>query len=152
MALPPLATVQALSDWIGEPITEESADAKRAEGVLRVASRLVRSHLGKTAPTDWPLDAEVPDGVADIVCQAAARSYVNPEGWGNERVDDWGGGQRPIDEWGVYLTDSEKSALAEYGTKTPRGIGIISTTKMSIPATDPDSWVPTEGGPLFPWY
>lgn len=152
MALSPLATVQDLSDWIGEPIEWDSADAKRAEGVLRVASRLVRAFLGKTASTDWPTDADVPDGVSDIVCQSAARSYVNPEGWGNERVDDWGGGQRPIDEWGVYLTDSEKAALSEYSTKAPRGIGIIATTKVSGDAADPSLWVPTENGPLFPWY
>lgn len=145
--LPPLATHGDLADWIGEPITDE-ADVKRAEGVLSLASVLVRRHVGETP---WGEDASPPDGVKEVVLQCAARSYTNPEGWGNERLDDWGGGQRPVDEWGLYLTKSEKVILDQHRPRVVRGIGVVATTKSTRP--DPGAgWVPTVDGPPFPWY
>ncbi len=144
MALPPLALVADLSDWIGEPITEEG-DVSRAEGVLRLASHLVRSHTGATWETE-----PVPESVRDVVLQCAGRGYVNPEGWGNERLDDWGGGQRPVEEWGLYLTASEKAILNGYRPRVTSGIGVLGTTKL--PERTVDGWVPTVDGPLFPWY
>jgi hypothetical protein len=151
MALPPLADVLDLSDWIGEPITEEG-DVGRAEGVLRLASALVRSYVGTTwVDESGALETDIPDGVADVVLQVAGRGYTNPDGWANESLDDWRGGQRPLQEWGLYLTASEKSILDGHRPRRPSGIGAISTTKAST-TTDLSGWVPTDGGTLFPWY
>lgn len=145
MALPPLAHVEALADWIGEPISE-AVDTKRAEGVLSLASAMARRYAGAT----WG-DAEVPDGVAEVVLQVAARGYTNPEGWRDERVDDWGGSGRAVPEAGLFLTASEKSILDEHRPTRTRGIGIVATTKVSAPIAG-SGFVPTEGGPPFPWY
>lgn len=152
MALSPLATVLELSDWIGEPINESSADGRRAEGVLRLASALVRAYSGATwIPEGGTAPVDVPDGVSDVVLQVAARGYTNPESWSNEAVDDWRGGGRPIEEMGLYLTASEKAILAEHRPRVASGIGVVGTTKIST-EVDLSLWVPTEGGPLFPWY
>lgn len=134
--LPPLASVENLADWIGEAIEDGSADAKRAEGVLRVASRLAR----REANTSWVDGSNVlleslPGEVTDIVCQAAARSYLNPEHLEQRRIDDaYAAGK--VKEAGVYLTDSEKAVLREYASSAFGGLGVISTTRDDYP---PDS-------------
>ena len=148
MTLEPLATVSDLSGWVGEPIPEGTADWTRAEWALRAASALVRSHTERT----WAdPDESVPEQVVTVTLQAAARSYTNPEGWGNERLDDWGAGQRPVEEWGIYLTASEKAILADHRPNKPRGLGAISTHRE--PLRDP--WaglVPTPDGQPIPWW
>lgn len=150
MALPPLATVVNLSDWIGEPIAEEE-DRKRAEGVLRLASALVRAFVGTRWLTDAGALDEVPEDVADVALAVAARGYTNPEGWTGERQDDWGGSGRKVEEAGLYLTASEKVILDEHRPAKVSGLGIVATTRM--PTRTPGAgWVPTEDGPLFPWY
>ena len=147
----PLASVTELADWVGEPIPEGSPDASRAAAVLRLASALVRTFVGRAwaDPTN-PADP-VPAGVVEVVLQVAGRGFTNPEGWGNERLDDWGAGQRPVEEWGLYLTASEKAILAEYRPSKPRGIGALSTFRESVP----DPWaglVPTPDGQPIPWW
>lgn len=150
MALPPLASVTNLSDWIGEPIAEEE-DRKRAEGVLRLASALVRAFVGTRWYTDTGDLTDVPEGVADVTLAVAARGYTNPEGWTGERQDDWGGSGRKVEEAGLYLTASEKVILDEHRPAKVSGLGVVATTRM--PARAPGAgWVPTEDGPLFPWY
>ena len=144
-ALPPLAKVEQLADWIGEPIPEDSLDGKRAAAVLRLTSSLVRAYTERT----WD-EGLVPDGVQDVVLQASGRVFTNPEGWGNERLDDWGAGQRPIEEWGVYLTASEKSILDQHRKRKVSGIGAISTYRN--PRPDPlAGFVPTPDGPPIHW-
>lgn len=149
MALPPLALVSELADWIGVPISDE-LDVKRAEGALRLASTLVRSYVD----TEWhdavTGESTAPDGVADIVLQVASRGYLNPEGWGNERLDDWGGGQRPVTEWGLYLTPTEKRLLDDFRPRKTAGIGVMGTTRT--PARSVCGWVPVVDAPPFPWY
>lgn len=147
----PLAEVSDLADWLGEPISED-ADVKRAESVLRAASALVRRFTEKPwlAP-DGSLDPAMPDDVTLVTIQVAARGYSNPEGWANEAVDDWRGGGRIVEEAGLYLTASEKAVLGAHVASRTSGIGVLATTKVS--AVSPAAgWVPTEGGPLFPWY
>lgn len=144
----PLAMVEDLSEWLGEPIVED-ADQKRAAWALRMASELVRQEADR--PDEWGSDGAVPEPVRLVTLQAAARGYTNPESWRDERTDDWGGSGRPLSEVGLYLTATERRMLAPYRAKKPAGIGVIATTRT--PERVPLSgWVPTEGGPLFPWY
>ncbi|MGO1607598.1 MAG: hypothetical protein ACTHXF_08985 [Brevibacterium yomogidense] len=151
MAAPtPLADTTALSEWLGEPITEEE-DVSRAEWALRNASVLVRAESGKSWTDDTGTLGEVPEEVTVVTLQCAARGYTNPESWANEGVDDWRGGGRPIDELGLYLTATEKRLLAAHRPAKPSGIGVLATTRMPAPAVGA-GWVPTEGGPPFPWY
>ena len=150
MALTPLASVTDLADWLGEPIAE-TEDTKRATSVLRGASSLVRSFTDKTWLVSDALDPAMPEDVTLVTIQVAARGYSNPEGWANESADDWRGGGRVVDEAGLYLTASEKAILSAHVRARVTGLGVISTTKALT--TDPASgWVPTEGGPPFPWY
>lgn len=150
MAQAPLADVTALADWLGEPIVE-AVDVKRAESVLRAASSLVRRFTDKAWLTDaGVVDPAMPDDVAIVTIQVAARGYSNPEGWANEAADDWRGGGRVVDEAGLFLTASEKAVLSAHVAARTSGIGIISTTKVSAPSTA--GWVPTVDGPPFPWY
>lgn len=143
----PLATVDDLSEWLGEPIAEDE-DQKRAEWVLRLASALVREEAGQA----WDAaDAEVPEKVRVVTLQAASRAWTNPESWGNEGVDDWRGGGRPISELGLYLTATEKRMLSEFAPRKPSGIGVLATTRQPAPRAG-SGWVPTEDGPPFPWY
>lgn len=147
MAPTPLVTVQDLSDWLGEPIAE-AEDVTRAGSVLGAASVLVRNYVGKT----WDGGDPVPDEVAIVVVQVAARGYTNPEGWRDERTDDWAGQGKPVPEAGLFLTASEKAILAAHRPKKPAGIGVLATTRRPGPEVDETAWVPTVGGPPFPWY
>jgi hypothetical protein len=148
--LAPLAEVLDLSDWLGEPITE-AADVTRAESVLAAASVLVRNFTGKTWLVDELIDPALPDDVLMVAVQVAARGYINPEGWRDEQVDDWSGRGRVVPEAGLFLTASEKTILGTYRAVTPRGIGVMGTTRWPA-ATADAGYVPTDGGTWFPWY
>lgn len=147
----PLANVSALSDWLGEPITEPE-DITRAGSVLTAASVLVRNFTGKTWLTDaGDIDPDLPDDVLMVTVQVAARGYINPEGWRDERVDDWGGQGRVVPEAGLFLTASERTILTGHRAAKPAGIGVMATTRReSVPTLD--SYVPTDGGTWIPWY
>lgn len=146
----PLAAPDALSEWLGEPITE-TEDVKRAEWALRNASVLVRAESGK----DWAAEvaaSEVPEDVLVVTLQCAARGYTNPESWATEGTDDWRGGGKPIAELGLYLTATEKRTLAAHRPPKPRGIGVIATTRLATATVGTDGYVPTDVGTQFPWY
>ena len=141
----PLAEVEHLSEWLGEPIVED-VDQKRAAWALRMASELVRQEIDQ--PANWSTSDEP---VVLVTLQAAARAYTNPESWANERTDDWGGGGRPVEELGLYLTATERRMLAPYRPRRPSGLGVVATTRQpERPVLG--GWVPTVDGPLFPWY
>ncbi len=135
MALPSLATVPQLSDWLGEPITE-ALDVSRAEGALRIASALVRRETGKTwvvsDSTPAALVDPLPDAVEIVTLSAAARGYTNPEALTSERVDD-AQVSRKVDEAGVYLTASERDLLAPLAGVPHRGIGTVGTYRGDVP-------------------
>ncbi len=150
-ARPPLATVENLSDWIGEPIEADSADFKRAEAVLRVASSLIRSP--KVTNRTWLTDTgelvdNLPEEVAQVCVQAAARRFTNPEGYEQERQDDFYGSKK-VEEDGVYLTESERLLLDEYTANPNGGLRTIQTTRDDFPATS-DSLL--TGDPILPPY
>ena len=147
----PLATVQDLADWLGEPLTDGTPDAVRAGQVLAYASMLVRDEAGTSFVDELGNLTDVPDKVRLVTLQVSARGFTNPESWGNERVDDWGGGGRPIEELGMYLTATERSILAEFRPSKPKGIGIMTLTRTR--EGEPYAgYVPTPDGPPIPWY
>lgn len=149
--LAPLATVQQLSDWLGEPITDE-ADKTRAGSVLTAASVLVRNFTEKTWLVNGAVDPALPDDVLMVTIQVAARGYTNPEGWRDERIDDFAGQGRVVPEAGLFLTATERDILAGHRAKKVTGIGVMATTRVSRPTPDMAGWVPTDGGTWFPWY
>lgn len=140
MASEPLAPVGLLSEWLGEPITEE-ADVSRAKMLLRRASTIVIEEAGRLA-RPWTA-ADVPDGVQQIVLSCAGRAYTNPESWNYERLDDWMGGGRPVPEDGLYLTPTERRSLLLYAEDgRPKGIGVMRTSRPAWPPVSyDDGWV-----------
>lgn len=145
----PLAETDALSEWLGEPITEAD-DIKRAEWALRNASVLVRAETGK----DWETEVnagDLPEAVQVVTLQCASRGYTNPESWANEGADDWRGGGRPIEELGLYLTATEKRTLAAYRPAKVAGIGVVGTTRWATPVAG-NGYVPADDGFPIPWY
>lgn len=150
MSAAPLASVTELADWLGEPIEADSPDAKRAGMVLDFASMLVRDHTGREW-TDEAASGTLPEKVRMVALQVAARGYSNPDSWGNERLDDWGAGGRPIEELGMYLTATEKAILGNFRPRTVSGLGVIRLSRD----TEPEGltgYVPTVDGPPIPWY
>ena len=150
MRTAPLASVTELADWLGEPIEADSVDAKRAGMVLAYASVLVRDHTGR----DWAEEIStdhLPEKVRMVTLQAAARGYSNPDSWGNERLDDWGAGGRPIEELGMYLTATEKAILGNFRPRTVSGLGVIRLSRDPEPE-GLTGYVPIVDGPPIPWY
>lgn len=146
--LPLLATVEELSDHIGEPIETGSLDAKRAEGALRAASSLVRHESGdrKWLDPDNPeqVNPDFPEELWIVVLDSASRKYLNPEGFEQEREDNWYG-SRKVQEAGVYLTASELAIVAPYAGTKHGGLRTIATTREDIPRSLVDD-------PLLPPY
>ena len=139
-ALPPFADVVALSDWLGEPISEP-ADIKRAEGVLRLASTLVRHETGKSWTNETGILLNpLPDALSLVTIQAAARAYSNPEGLTSESVDD-AQVSRKVEGVGVYLTTAERDLLASLAGRPHRGLGTVRTSRGDFaPFDDACSW------------
>ncbi len=139
-----LASIQELSDWIGEPIQEE-ADVKRAELCLRIASALVRSEAGRK----WD-SGEVPEAASMVTLYCASRVYENREAENQSGIDNWQA-SRQVMEAGAYLTASEKRMLSQINRSRFGGLGTISTTKQE--REKPHGWVPTDTPDVyFPWY
>lgn len=128
MSLPPLATVDDLIDWIGEPISE-ATDLTRAEGTLALASALVRRETERTWVDDeGNLAANLPDDVRLVTLACAARGYLNPEGVVDESIDDYRG-RKIVQEAGLYLTASERDLLAPLAGRPHQGLGTVATTR-----------------------
>lgn len=147
----PLAGVEDLADWIGEPIPAESVESKRAAMCLRIASALVREEAGQTwLDTGGILVSSVPDNAVMVTLYCAGRVYDNREAQIKGAIDDSDRGWK-VDESGAYLTASERRMLAGFHVSSNRGIGSLATTRTDAPAPL-TGWVPVEGAPPFPWY
>ena len=146
MTAKPLAKVTDLSDWIGEPITE-TADVKRAELCLRIASSLVRDEAGRS----WTGHGEtVPESAFMVTLYCASRVYENREAEKQSGVDDHQS-SREVLEAGAYLTATEQRQLAKLNKPRHRGLGTVSTTRAEY--ANPNGWVPTDTPDVyFPWY
>lgn len=153
MAAPaPLAGVNDLADWLGEPIVADSADEKRAKLCLRIASALVRSESGRTwLAESGELQTPVPDDAVMVTMYCASRVYDNRNAQTKGAIDDSDESWK-VDEAGAYLTASEKRMLAPFKSRGMRGIGVIATTRVDT-APPSSGWVPTPTpGVEFPWY
>lgn len=131
----PLLSPGDLSNWVGEPIQDD--DRSRAQAVLDYAFTLIDLEIDRDV--DYWRDEGLPEKVRHVALQVASRGYTNPESFTNERVDDWGGGGRPVEELGMYLTATEKRVLAKFAQSRSIGIGVIDTYK-------------DEPEPLPPWF
>lgn len=116
------AEVSSLAAWVGQSI---DASDSRATAVLTAASVLVRSHVGASVTDDW---ADVPDDVAQVVVQVAARVWFNPQGLVADAIDDYSRRWESGSESGVYLTAAEKDMLSSYRLK-PSGLWSLTTTR-----------------------
>lgn len=146
-ALLPLATLEQLAEYLGESITEESAEAKQAVWCLRGASVLVRDEAGN--PRLGADGDEIPEAALTATLACAARGYTNPRAQMSGGIDDAQERWR-VEEAGLYLTASEERSLRSLHTKVS-GIGTIGTYR-GRPRSRPNT-VPTDTeGVEIPWW
>ena len=146
-----LATVQELSDWIGAPIEADTAEYRRAEQCLRIASALVRTEAGVSWLDPDGMLLPVDENATMVTLYCAGRVYDNREGLTREGVDDWSGSFK-VDEAGAYLTATERRMLSHLGGSSFGGLSTISTTRGEC-APNASGWVPTNTPDVqFPWY
>lgn len=152
MATPePLAGVTELADWIGEAIPAESAEFRRAELCLRLASALVRKESGQTWVDAAGALVTPPEDAVLVTLYCASRVYDNRNAQTRGGLDDYSEGWK-VDESGAYLTVSEKRMLAPFKSSGFGGIGTVATTRGGF-VPNADGWVPTDTpNVLFPWY
>lgn len=140
MTLSPLASIDDLAVWLGQPA--ETLDSARAGMVLDVVSGIVRTEAGVT----WE-GLPVPDQVRGVTAQVAARTYRNPTNAQQQTTGPFM--VQGADLGGIVLTAAEK-AIIHAAVGTSRGLWSQPLTRND-PA-DATVYVPTVGGPDFPWY
>lgn len=146
-ALQPFADVDALAEWLGEPVDDE-VDRRRAARVLRAASNLVRSYT-RHRWADVAVE-DVPEELADVTLSCAARYYVNPNAetqWTSQIDDAMDGGGRKVESSGLYLTADEQRML---DTIRERSSEVVAGAVASIATTRADAY--GYGEKEFPWY
>ena len=153
--LPAFATVDDLSEWLGETI-EQEADRIRADRCLRAASNRIRGYTKRDwTDGDGHLADPLPEALQDVCLAAAGRFYTNPGGetqWTRQIDDAMDGGSRRVDEAGIYLTASEMRTL-DYtvADQSPlvAGLGVVSTTRGEAPSPDMSPCWFDDGTPGF---
>lgn len=78
----PLATVEDIAARIGEEIVDD-IDVRLAQSMAEAASDHVRHHGGQL----WPSRESAPRIARTIAISAAARGFLNPSGFTDERSD-----------------------------------------------------------------
>ena len=143
-----LVPTDDLSAWLGEPISEQ-ADRSRARSVIEYAFTLVETEIDR----DLAYWAEygLPNPVRQVVLQAASRGYSNPDSWKSERLDDWQGSGRPVEELGMYLTPTEKRNLRKFAEVKRTGIGVIDTRRDDPLEIGFRPWFDPDTGGLPDW-
>lgn len=136
MASLPFADASELAAWVGQTIP---SDDPRAGAVLTAASVLVRAEVGAAVTDAW---TTVPDEVAQVTVQVAARVWFNPQGLVADSVDDYSRRWESAGESGVYLTRGERDILSAYRTKAPKGLWTLGTTRGDDYA---DQYIAVEG-------
>lgn len=143
--LPPLATVEALEEWLGVA-TLTGTNATRAEAYLAAASGKVRAYTRRAWMTeDDALDSSTPAITADdldliaasVVVPAAARKYTNPTDVLQDTTGPFSARFPDSVALGVYLTDDEKAVLNPYRTTARPGLWTQRTTRDD--GTGPDT-------------
>lgn len=126
MSAIPYAEVNDLAAWTGATIADDDA---RATAVLKAASVLVRTYVGSDVAEEW---GTVPDDVATVVVQVAARVWFNPQGVIADAIDDYSRRWEESPEAGVYLSPSERDMLSPYRTSAPKGVWTLGTTRDDL--------------------
>lgn len=147
-ALQPFADVDALAEWLGEPVDDE-ADRRRAARVLRAASNLVRSYT-RHRWADVAVE-DVPEELADVTLSCAARYFVNPNAetqWTSQIDDAMDGGGRKVESSGLYLTADEQRML---DTIRERSSEVVAGAVASV-ATTRDDACGYSGEERYPWF
>ncbi len=154
--LPPLASLLEFSSRVGQPLTEEDPDGKRAAAALADASALVRAEAGQSWVDEAGELADVPPEITTVVLQAARRDWRNLEGYTSETIDDytWRRDGDQAAGTGVYLTDAEIAICRRYrpgGAGGISGLWTLGMTRGNGGGQD-TVYVPVAGGgePL-PW-
>lgn len=123
MALPPLAEVSALEEWLGVTLT--GAEATRAGAVLQHASSAIRAEVGRNfVDSEGDLVEDVPDNIVDLTVRLAARMWANPRG----AVQD-GVGPFNTTYGRSLLTDDERDQLSP----TSPSAGGLASVKLAAP-------------------
>lgn len=127
MALPALATVAELANWLGQTIADDDA---RAQAVLAAASTLVRGRAHENwVDAEGDLETEIPDGIGQVVVMVAARIWGNP----TSASDLTTGPFKAAWTHGFELTDAEADMVdAAIGATTHGGIGVLQTTRGDL--------------------
>lgn len=142
-----LVPIGSLSAWLGEPIIED-ADVQRAGSFISYAFEVVNAFTQRT--NEYWNEEGLPNAVKSVVLMQAAYGYSNPEWWGNERVDDWGGGGRPVQEIGLALTPENKNMLRPYRKSAHLGISVLDTSRP-VDAPSIPFWMDKETGGIPDW-
>lgn len=133
MALPPLASADDLSTWLG--VTFSDLDRARATALLAATSTLARVTAQQTWVDDTGhLVADIPDIAVVIVTQAAARVWPNPTG-----VASTGVGMATASFGKPYLLDDEKELLEQLRS-TSSGLWALPITRGHLEMTLPPFW------------
>jgi hypothetical protein len=142
----PLASSSDLAAWLR--VSFSAADEEWADLLLDAVSVLVRSERPELTWTP------VPDLARVVTLEVAARVWRNPDAATSVSVSTGPFGKsltfadpRAV---GLYLSSDDKAQLARIPGARIKGLHTISTTRV-----DPETntvFVPTVGGPEFPWY
>jgi hypothetical protein len=129
VALPLLADVDALSDWMGVAITNDA----RAEAILAAASTLVRAHTGRTwVEADGSTEEDVTDleleRVRTVVVLVAERVWSNPRGITQQATGPFSQSVAAWSTFGLALTDPEKDMLPTDSSAKP-ALWTLGTTR-----------------------
>ncbi|WP_029090108.1 hypothetical protein [Brevibacterium album] len=144
----PLATVDQVAARCGEPI-ELADEIALAESMIEAASAQVR-HYGRL----WPVASKAPAIARTIATSAAARGYMNPSGYTDERSDSVSLKRADMYAADVQLTPNEIRMLREAsGAGSVQSIRIELGAERFIPRSQQRSAPlvrrdPHEGAPL----
>jgi hypothetical protein len=150
MATAPFATPVDLAAWVGQSIASNDA---RALAVLAAASSVITAEVGSDVVEEWET---VPDDVAAVTVQVAARVWFNPQGLVADAIDDYSRRWENGGESGVYLTAGERDLLSKYRTSGPKGLWTLGTTRgdeyadQYLDVTNPDGSTQDEPMPFLP--
>jgi hypothetical protein len=110
--LPPLATLEALSERLGILPDAETLDGAQALAALDDASALVRSEAGKEFVDESGDVVNVPDIIVSITLASAFRAVRNPDGTTQATVGDVSVSYTREGAGGaVFLTRAEQKAV-----------------------------------------
>jgi hypothetical protein len=111
MTRPPLATVAALEERLGQPIE----DPVQAQALLDYASALIRGYVHRSWVDDEGALEELPDGVPQVCVEMVFRAVTNPSGATQDTTGPFSVSFGPDAAQRVWLSKSDKQILRPGG-------------------------------------